>query len=294
MGRITTSYVSGASEHPLIGATVGQLFARQAEATPDLEALVSAHQGVRYSYRELAEQVDAFAAGLLATGLEPGDRVGIWSPNNAEWVITQFATARAGLILVTVNPAYRLSELEYVLNKVGCKALVLAPQFKTSDYAGMVRELAPELTDCTPGALKAERLPHLRSAIVMGNDAVSGMYRFADIPPLGGPAQRKQIAELHDTLQFDAPINIQFTSGTTGLPKGATLTHHNIVNNAFFVCDRLGATAGDRICIPVPLYHCFGMVLGTLGCVAKGATMVLPGEAFDPGAVLETVQQERP
>jgi fatty-acyl-CoA synthase len=293
MKKLTQSYVHGASAMPLIGATIGEHFDKAVARWPEAEALVVRHQGVRWTYRDLQRHVDAFAAGLLALGLGPGDRVGIWSPNNAEWVVTQFATAKAGIILVNINPAYRLAELEYVLNKVGCKGLITTMAFKTSDYVGMLRHLAPELDTCRPGALHAARLPALQTVICLADVALPGMLRFADVPAMAGAAQQQRLAELAQTLQFDEPINIQFTSGTTGAPKGATLTHHNILNNGFFVGEAMRLTTRDRLCIPVPLYHCFGMVLGNLACVTHGAAMIYPGEAFEPLAVLETVAAER-
>ncbi len=293
MAVLSSSYVSGTSEVPLLGRTIGEQLQATAAAYPDREALVVRQQGIRWTWRELAARVDAVAAGLLALGLEPGDRVGIWSPNNAEWVLTQFATARAGMILVNVNPAYRLTELEYALNKVGCRALVTATSFKTSDYAGMLRTLAPEIDGCAPGRLAARRLPQLAIVVQIGGDSLAGAFRFEALARLGGEAERARLAALATTLQFDDPINIQFTSGTTGAPKGATLTHHNILNNGYFTARAMRFTPADRLCIPVPLYHCFGMVMGVLGCVTHGATMVFPGEGFDPLAVLETVAAER-
>jgi fatty-acyl-CoA synthase len=279
------SYVHGASPTPLIGETIGVHFDHIAERFADRDALVSCHQNISWTYRELKERVDAFAAGLLALGLEPGERVGIWSPNNADWVIAQFATAKAGLILVNINPAYRVSELEYALNKAGVAALITAQRFKTSDYVGTLRELAPELP--------SGRLPALRLAISIGEEPVPGMLRFDDVPVRAGPAERGRLAALADQLQFDDPINIQFTSGTTGFPKGATLTHHNILNNGFFIAEAMKFTERDRVCIPVPLYHCFGMVIGNLGCLTHGAAMVYPSEGFDPLATLEVIEAER-
>jgi len=292
MGKLTQSYVHGASAMPLIGDTIGVHFDQAAARWPESEALVVRHQGVRWTYRELQRQVDACAAGLLALGLESGDRVGIWSPNNAEWVVTQFATAKAGMILVNINPAYRLVELEYALNKVGCKGLITAAAFKSSDYIDMLRQLAPELDACPPGDLHAPKLPALRTVICLADTPIPGMVRFADVPAMAGPAHRQRLADLAPVLQFDDPINIQFTSGTTGSPKGATLTHHNILNNGFFVGEAMRLTAHDRLCIPVPLYHCFGMVLGNLACMTHGAAMIYPAEAFEPLAVLETVAAE--
>ena len=292
MTKLIQSYVHGASAVPLIGDTIGVHFDRVVARWPESEALVVRHQGVRWTYRELQRRVDAFAAGLLALGLEPGDRMGIWSPNNAEWVVTQFATAKAGIVLVNINPAYRISELEYALNKVGCKALITASTFKSSDYIAMLRQLAPELDHCRPGDLHAARLPALRTMICLADTSLSSIVRFADVPAMAGPAQLQRLADLASVLQFDDPINIQFTSGTTGFPKGATLTHHNILNNGFFIGEAMRLTAGDRMCIPVPLYHCFGMVLGNLACITHGSTMIYPAEAFDALAVLETVATE--
>jgi len=287
------SYVHGASGTPFIGDTIGVYFDRIVERFGERDALVVRHQQIRWTYRELKERVDAFAAGLLALGLKRGDRIGVWSPNNAEWVITQFATAKAGLILVNINPAYRLAELEYALNKAGCVALVTAAQFKTSDYHAMLRELAPELRTASPRDLCAARLPQLRLVVTIGPDDAPGMVRFDDVSDLARDAERHRLAALAEELQFDDPINIQFTSGTTGFPKGATLSHHNILNNGLFIAGAMKLTEHDRVCIPVPLYHCFGMVIGNLGCLTHGSAMVYPSEGFDPLATLETIAEER-
>ena len=287
------SYSRGAATPPLLDCTIGAALARTAAAHPDREALVVPHQSVRWTWRELAERVDDVAAGLLALGLQPGDRVGLWAPNCAEWVLTQFATARAGLVLVNVNPAYRRTELQYALNKVGCKALVLAPALKSSDYLAMVNDLAPELACSLPGQLQSAVLPTLRWVIRLGESPSAGMMSFNSLAGCASAASRAQLAAVGAALHCDDAINIQFTSGTTGQPKGATLTHRNILNNGFFVGEAIRLQPSDRLCIPVPLYHCFGMVMGNLGCLTHGATMVYPSEAFDPLAVLQTVQDER-
>jgi fatty-acyl-CoA synthase len=289
---LTQSYVHGASRVPLIGETIGTHFDRIAARWPERPALIVRDQGVRWTWAGLKERVESFAAGLLALGLEPGDRVGIWSPNTAEWVVTQFATARTGLILVNINPAYRLSELEYALNKVGCRALILATRFKTSDYLGMLQELAPELSTSRPGTLRAARLPQLEAVIQIGGQE-PGTLAFDEVMARGGDAERHRLGELAGKLQFDDPINIQFTSGTTGSPKGATLTHHNILNNGFFIGEAQRLSEQDKVCIPVPLYHCFGMVLGNLACMTHGSAMVYPGAGFEPEAVLQTVEAEK-
>jgi len=287
------SYVHGAHDVPLIGETIGDFLTHIAARYADNDALVVPHQDVRWTYREFDERVTRLAAGLLALGLEPGDRVGIWSQNCAEWVLVQFATARAGLIMVNINPAYRRSELEYVLGKVQCAALILAPVFKTSDYIGMVQDVVPEMLGAAPSQLRSSKLPQLRHVIRMGSEQTPGMLNFDDLMAEPSAEQLAQLAKLGAALQFDDPVNIQFTSGTTGSPKGATLTHHNILNNGFFIGEAMKLTHIDRLCIPVPLYHCFGMVLGNLACVTHGATMVFPGEGFEPKSVLETVQRER-
>jgi fatty-acyl-CoA synthase len=276
------SYDHGVSDRKLIGETIGAFFDGVVEKYRDREALVVKHQNVRWTWGELGRRVDDLAAGLMTLGLERGDRVGIWSPNTAEWTLTQFATAKAGLVLVNVNPAYRRAELEYAMNKVECKALILAPALKTSNYLEIVADL-----------VKDRKLPHLQHIVRLGTEKTAGMLNFDDIATAGGNAEKVKVAELGPKLQFDDPINIQFTSGTTGFPKGATLTHHNILNNGFFVAEGLKLTENDRLCIPVPLYHCFGMVMGNLGCLTHGATMVYPAEAFDPLATLKAVSEER-
>lgn len=279
-------------EAPLVEKTIGQHLDEISAAQPDHPALVMPHQGIRWSYGEFNDQVNTLAKGLLSLGIGKGDRVGIWSPNRYEWVLTQFATAKIGAIMVCINPAYRLYELEYALNKVECKVVVAAESFKTSQYLDMLQELAPELADCEPGALKSKKLPHLQIVIRMGADRTAGMFNFGDVLEAGTGACSAELNEAAATLHPDDAINIQFTSGTTGTPKGATLTHKNILNNAYYTGQTMRLTQQDKVCIPVPLYHCFGMVLGTLLCVSHGATMVLPAEAFDPVTTLEAVVSE--
>ena len=291
------SYARGETQVPLIEQTLGDFFAAMAARQPGREALVSRHQGLRYTYAELHAAVRRLAGALLGLGLAPGDRVGIWSHNNAEWVLMQFATAQVGLVLVNINPAYRTAEVEYALNKVGCKALVTMARFKTSDYLAMLRELAPELAAAAPGALQAARLPALRTVVWIdegpGQGADEpGLLRFSELMARGD-AEDARIDAVAATLKNTDPINIQFTSGTTGFPKGATLTHRNILNNGFFIGECMELTPEDRLCIPVPLYHCFGMVLGNLACITHGSAIVYPADGFDPLKVLETVQAER-
>jgi fatty-acyl-CoA synthase len=286
------SYVSGASEEPLLGQTIGQALDLAARRWSDRPALISPSHGVAWTWREFRARVGELAAGLLKLGLRRGERIGVWSLNRPEWALTQFAAAEAGLVFVTINPAYRLHELEYALKKVGCAALVVATRFKTSDFIGLLNSLAPELARCEPGALKAAKLPDLRIVVQIGERA-PGTLGFEAVAKLGGDAERAALAALRDEIQFDDAANVQFTSGTTGSPKGVTLTHHNILNNGYFVGRAMRLTPEDRICIPVPLYHCFGMVMGNLAAVTLGAAMVYPGEGFDPLATLKTVESER-
>ncbi|MDB5929314.1 MAG: AMP-dependent synthetase and ligase, partial [Polaromonas sp.] len=292
----TRSHARGATDTPLIEQPIGEFFDAMAARQPDHEALVSVHQRRRYTYGELRRETDRLASALLGLGLKPSERVGIWSHNNAEWVLLQLATAKAGLVLVNINPAYRTAEVEYALNKVACRALVVMARFKTSDYLGILRELAPEWAHGLPGQLESARLPHLRSVVWIDEagqgDDQPGLMRFSSLLAGGSPDDAR-LAEVAATLKATDPINIQFTSGTTGFPKGATLTHRNILNNGFFIGECMRLTPADRLCIPVPLYHCFGMVLGNLACLTHGATIVYPNDGFDALSVLRTVQDER-
>ena len=296
MATFTESYARGDTGRPLIEQTIGAHFDAMVERFPEREALVVQHQQRRYTYRQLQTESNRLASALLGLGLRPGDRVGIWSHNNAEWVLMQVATAKAGLVLVNINPAYRVSEVEYALNKVGCRALVTMPAFKTSDYIGMLRELAPEWASAKPGELQSARLPQLKHAIwidVEGEgDDEPGFERFSALMKTGNPADPR-LEAMARLLTAKDPINIQFTSGTTGFPKGATLTHRNILNNGFFIGEAMRLSEQDRLCIPVPLYHCFGMVLGNLACLTHGACIVYPNDAFEPLSVLQAVQAER-
>ncbi|WP_021024801.1 AMP-binding protein [Comamonas sp. B-9] len=294
--RLTSSYARGASEPRLLNKTIGQQLSETAARFGARDALISRHQGLRLTYQQLLEHSQQLASALLRAGIAKGDRVGIWSHNNVEWVLLQLATAHVGIILVNINPAYRTSELAYALNKVQCKALFVMERFKTSDYLGMVRALAPELETQASAALQIEALPDLRLVVwidVAGQgQEQAGMQRFSRFIASGDAAD-PQVAQIGATLTPYDPINIQFTSGTTGFPKGATLTHRNIVNNGYFIGEAMKLSEEDRLCIPVPLYHCFGMVLGNMACMTHGAAMVYPNDGFDALTVLETVQAER-
>ena len=293
MAPLTQSYVHGACSTPLLGETIGALLRRVAAEGPERLALVTRHQNVRWSYADLLRKSEDLAIGLVALGLRRGDRIGIWSANRSEWVLAQFGTALAGLILVNINPAYRVHEFEHAVRKSGCRALILSPGHKVNDYFASLRALAPEIDAAPPGRLAAAKLPKLEIVIRLGADRTAGMLNFDDVARTANKAERVALAAFGEMLQFDDPINIQFTSGTTGAPKGATLTHHNIVNNGYFIGEAMRLTPDDRLCIPVPYYHCFGMVLGNLACVTHGATMVCPSDGFDPVATLEAVQAER-
>jgi fatty-acyl-CoA synthase len=293
MSGLKQSYMTGEGRGQLLYETIGSYFDRIVDANGDKTAIVVRHQCKRATWAEFRDDVDRLATGLLALGIQPGDRVGIWGPNSYEWVLTQFATAKIGAIMVCVNPAYRLFELEYALNKVECKAIIAAQRFKSSDYIGMLNELAPELASSEPGALKSRKLPHLTTVIRMGDETSPGMFNLDDVCNMGGDAEGKRLSMLKSKLRPDDAINIQFTSGTTGTPKGATLTHVNILNNGHNTANGMRFTSEDSLCIPVPLYHCFGMVLGVLACVSVGATMVFPNDAYDPVSTLQAVEAER-
>ncbi len=291
--KLEKSYMCGAATEPLIYDTIGNQFDLAVERFGDSEALVVAHQNIRWTYSEYQHEIERLATGLLALGIEPGDRVGIWAPNCYEWCLTQFATAKIGAILVCINPAYRLYELEYALNKVQCRAIISAESFKSSRYLDMLCELAPELADCEPGKLRAAKFPQLETVIRMGEALTPGMFNFDEVCAMGTTDEHTRLLELKDLIMPDDAINIQFTSGTTGNPKGATLSHCNVLNNGKVNGDVMRLTHEDKVCIPVPLYHCFGMVIGNLGCICHGATAVFPGEAFEPLSVLQTVAEEK-
>lgn len=290
---LTRSLFTGVQTPALINKTIGQYFDSIVDNNPDHPAIIVTHQNVRLSYRQYQTKINQLAMALLALGVKPGDRVGIWSPNNIEWCLTQFATAKIGAIMVCINPAYRPNELRYALNTVECSTLITASAFKASDYLKMLNEIAPELSHSESGSLRAKALPTLKNIIRIGDEAAPGMFCFNDILTLPTAAHKIELDALADTLKPDQDINIQFTSGTTGNPKGATLTHKNILNNGFFMANAMQLTANDKICIPVPLYHCFGMVLGNLTCISKGATAVFPGDSFAPKTTLSVVEQER-
>ena len=286
------SVAEGAAEPPLLDETIGQAFDRVAARWPDRPALVSRHQNIRWNYAELKARVDTYAAAFMALGLAPGERIGIWAHNCAEWMITQYASAKLGLILVNLNPAYRRAEVEYALNKVGCRALVVMPQHASSDYIEMLQTLAPELAECAPGRLISRRLPELRTVIRLGDTPTPGMFNFDALAEQATESLRARVDSRAAELNPRDPINIQFTSGTTGRPKGATLTHHNILNNGYLVGAGIGATEADRIAVPVPLYHCFGMVMGNLAALTHGAAVVYPAASFEPAATLDAVAAE--
>lgn len=287
------SYSSGTSSIPLLGMTIGDKFDEIAEKYAQKEALVVTHQNIRWTYQELKNQVDDCARALIACGLEKGDRLGIWAPNRCEWTILQFATAKAGVVMVNINPSYRKHEVKYALNQSGCKMLVSAEKFKTSFYTKMILELAPELVESDFGNMQSQELPELRMAVSLSDNPPKGFMSWNDLMAKSDKVRSEKLVERQQSLAFDDPINIQYTSGTTGYPKGATLSHHNILNNGYFVAKTMNFSDADRLIIPVPLYHCFGMVMGNLGCMTHGATMIYPSEGFEPLAVLQAVENEK-
>ncbi|MEM7373575.1 MAG: AMP-binding protein [Bacteroidota bacterium] len=289
----THSYACGISSTPLLGITIGDMLDRTANTFPNNDALIVRHQNIRYSYREFRQKVNTCARALMSLGIQKGDRVGVWAPNCAEWTITQFATSKIGAIQVNLNPSYRIHELEYALNQSACLAIVSADQFKTSSYTDMLYELAPELRTSVPGQLQAARVPDLRTVIRLSPEATPGMFSWEEMLSHADQTTEEQLSEVQKSLFFDEPINIQYTSGTTGYPKGATLSHHNILNNGYQVCAIMKFSDQDRLIIPVPLYHCFGMVMGNLGCVAFGATMIYASEGFEAEEVLKAVEEEK-
>ena len=290
---LALSYASGASDKPLLGSTIGKFFNYAVKHYSDREAIVSIHQQVRLTYWQLAERVDILAKAFIQADFKKGDRIGIWSPNNVEWLITQYATAKVGLILVTINPAYRSHELAYVLKQSGCKGLVLQNKFKSSNYEQMLCELCPELRKVSPGKLVSKEFELLTTIISTTESPISGIYSWDEFNHLGNESSDQLLVSRLEDQDMDDPINVQYTSGTTGFPKGATLSHHNILNNGYFVAETMNFDESDRLVVPVPLYHCFGMVMANLGCLTHGACAIYPSEAFEPEAVLNAVQKEK-
>ncbi|XP_061080740.1 medium-chain acyl-CoA ligase ACSF2, mitochondrial-like [Conger conger] len=292
--EVTTSYVHGTSSRSLLSQTIGQTLQNTAERWPDREAVVFLQDGIRKTFAQFQQDVDQAAAGLLALGLKRGDRLGMWGPNIYEWILVQFATAKAGILLVSLNPAYQLQELEYALNKVKCNAIVCPTKFKTQNYCDMLRQLCPEVETAMPGGLKSARLPDLRMVIVT-DSRQTGMFHMDDVMQAADSQHRQELDILQKKLSFDDPINILFTSGTTGRPKGAALSHHNLINNAYFVGIRIGYAwrRHVRACLPVPLYHCFASVGGALTMAQHGITLIFPSTAYDSRANLEAIQKER-
>ena len=293
MTQVRLSYAYGTSNQPLLGMTIGEKFDQACQQYADQDALVSVHQNVRLTYKQLQQQVNAFACSLLKLGFKKGDRLAIWSPNCVEWTITQFAAFKAGVILVNLNPAYKSNELEFVLNKVSCKGLVIASQFKSTNYQEILTKIAPELCQADNKVLNAKRLPHLKHVIKIDEQSHTGIHRFQDLLPSPTTHMLKKLQYIASELQFDETINIQFTSGTTGNPKGTMLTHNNILNNGYFVGEAIHLSPQDRVCISVPLFHCFGMVMGNLACITHGSTMVYPSAVFNPLDTLKAIQQEK-
>ncbi|XP_037134116.1 medium-chain acyl-CoA ligase ACSF2, mitochondrial isoform X2 [Syngnathus acus] len=290
---LTSSYAHGTSSFSLLNATVGEALVRAADTWPDREAVVFVQDGVRKTFADFNQDVERAASGLLAVGLRPGERLGIWGPNTYEWLLMQFATAKAGIIMVSVNPAYQLEEAEFALRKVGCKAVVCPEAFKTQEYCEMLRLICPEMATCPAGDIRSSRLPDLRCVIVLGGGRHPGAFSLDQVLQAGDGRSLRQLHELR--LSCDDPINIQFTSGTTGQPKGATLTHHNVVNNAFFVGKRVGFDwqPSTRVCLPVPLYHCFGSVGGGVCMAVHGISLVFPSPWYSSKDNLDAMQKEK-
>jgi fatty-acyl-CoA synthase len=289
--EVNGSYVQGSSRPQLVNQTIGVFVDDMALAHPGGNALICVEQGIRWTYSDVKREADQLAAGLAALGLSPGERVGLWSPNRAEWMAVQYAAAKAGLILVTINPAFQVAELENVLNIAGCAALVIAGRFKSSNFVAMVERLVPDLRSSN-GAISTPRVPSLRHIIAFDDAEGEGLLRYAEVRAAGARAGANAIPR-PETIDAHDPVNIQFTSGTTGLPKGVTLSHHNILNNGIQTGAAAGIGPGDRVCIPVPMFHCFGMVVGNLACLGRAATVVYPGEGFDPVQVMHVVSDER-
>lgn len=287
------SYSCGTADFPLLGETIGELLEKISDRYPDNEAIVSPFQNVRLTYSQFNEEVDRVARGLMALDINKGDRVGIWAMNYAEWIIVQFATARIGAVMVNINPAYRTFELEYCLKQSEVKLLFLQGRFKSSDYVGMFYEACPEAYESRPGRIMSEKFPFLKTVVFMGDIPYNGMFRWEELLKKGLLIRIEELKEREQALDFDDPINIQYTSGTTGYPKGVVLTHHGVLNNGYIIGEGMSFTEKDRLCIPVPFYHCFGMVLSNMASVTHGTTMVLPGPAFDPELVLKTIEAER-
>ncbi|WP_447869254.1 fatty acid CoA ligase family protein [Pseudomonas putida] len=287
------SYTQGNQDKPLLTQCIGDAFDATVARFPEREALVVHHQALRYTWRQLADAVDQHARALMALGVQPGDRLGIWAPNCAEWCITQFASAKVGAILVNINPAYRSSELDYALGQSGCRWVICADAFKTSDYHATLQGLLPGLANGQPGALICERFPELRGVVSLALSPPPGFLAWHALQARAEAVSGEALAARQAQLRCDDPINIQYTSGTTGFPKGATLSHSNILNNGYMVGESLGLTEHDRLVVPVPLYHCFGMVMANLGCMTHGSALIYPSDAFDPLATLRAVAQEK-
>jgi fatty-acyl-CoA synthase len=287
------SYTCGMSTVPLLGTTIGEMLEDIARRYPDNEAIVSVHQNIRLTYRQFVDQVNHVARGLMGLGVEKGDRVGIWAMNHAEWIVVQFATAKVGAIMVNINPAYRTYELEYALKQSEVQTIIIQGRFKTSDYIGMFYEACPEAYESKPGRIMSEKFPFLKNAVFLGTTPYNGFFSWDEFLKKADEITSDDLIERAEALTFDDAINIQYTSGTTGFPKGVVLTHHGVLNNGYIIGEGMGFTDKDRLCIPVPFYHCFGMVLSNLVCVTHGSTMVIPSPAFDAEEVLKTIEKER-